>query len=239
MAVYLIRNGDAGAVKIGHTNGNPLARLRSLQTSMPTKLRLIRVLKGGVAEERALHGRFAALRLEGEWFKFAPEMLDADLGLEDLPIPTAVLPSAAPFTPRFIDTPFPTQSVKTANGPDHMPATKQWLALEQELLGLIGGKEAVAQALGIAPWHVTFLEDQDHSQAILVLARQRGCTMRLDDLLALKARVRVELRQMEAANARFHQDQGNRQREAEWKHENPGRAAWWDSNLDDAPSDAA
>jgi hypothetical protein len=87
MAVYMIRAGADGPVKIGVTN-NPLRRLHALRTGHAESLRLIRVLDGGESVEKALHARFAAHRKSGEWFGFAPEMLAADIGYTDLPVPS-------------------------------------------------------------------------------------------------------------------------------------------------------
>jgi hypothetical protein len=51
-------------------------RLKELQTSAPHKLQLIAVRpRAGRAEESAIHRRFAAYRLHGEWFKASPELL--------------------------------------------------------------------------------------------------------------------------------------------------------------------
>lgn len=75
MSVYFISNG--AYVKIGVAR-NPKKRLKALQTGNPHKLELMRVIKGGYAEEAALHGHFAHLRVEGEWFEYHQEMHDID-----------------------------------------------------------------------------------------------------------------------------------------------------------------
>lgn len=72
MSVYFISNG--AYVKIGVAS-NPKKRLKALQTGNPHKLELLRVIKGGHAEEAALHAHFAHLRVNGEWFKYHSEML--------------------------------------------------------------------------------------------------------------------------------------------------------------------
>lgn len=68
MAIYFVQEGDGGAIKIGFTGGDPWARMASLQTGNSKKLAMLAVAPGGQQEERALHQRFADLRLEGEWF---------------------------------------------------------------------------------------------------------------------------------------------------------------------------
>jgi hypothetical protein len=64
--VYFVAG--ARSVKIGHSVF-PEARLQQLQTGSPVALRLLGTVPGGVAEERALHERFASLRTHGEWFR--------------------------------------------------------------------------------------------------------------------------------------------------------------------------
>ena len=59
---------DDGPVKIGHS-ANPKARLRSIQTNFPTKLKILAVVVGGPDIEKAYHDRFSSFRLEGEWFE--------------------------------------------------------------------------------------------------------------------------------------------------------------------------
>lgn len=89
MPVYIIRAGQFGPVKIGFAE-DVSTRLVKMQSDNHETLAVIRHLVGGFVEERALHQRFSALRLQGEWFSFTHEMLD-DLGLEDVdpPPPTA------------------------------------------------------------------------------------------------------------------------------------------------------
>jgi hypothetical protein len=61
-------------VKIGFTRGPLKYRLADLQTAVPEKLAVLAVIEGSVADERALHKRFFAYRLEGEWFRFESEL---------------------------------------------------------------------------------------------------------------------------------------------------------------------
>lgn len=72
--VYFIRAGVSGPVKIG-TARDPRKRLSGLQTSTAVPLRILGVVVGGRAQERAFHEQFAHLRLRGEWFVPEPELL--------------------------------------------------------------------------------------------------------------------------------------------------------------------
>lgn len=76
MAVYFIRSGGPdGFIKIGVTSGRVEARLSSLQTGNPHKLTVLATIDGGPEVELKLHRRFAAFRVDGEWFRAAPELL--------------------------------------------------------------------------------------------------------------------------------------------------------------------
>jgi hypothetical protein len=72
--VYFIQAGDGGPIKIGIAR-SPERRLIELQVGNHAKLRILALTPGGWGEERALHDKFAALRLNGEWFDPAPELL--------------------------------------------------------------------------------------------------------------------------------------------------------------------
>lgn len=65
-----------GFVKIGSTSGNPLRRLHACQVGNPKELRLLGYysVAAECAEEIQLHGRFAASRVRGEWFRDSPEL---------------------------------------------------------------------------------------------------------------------------------------------------------------------
>ncbi len=81
MPVYFIQEGEGGAIKIGTTLGSPMVRLAALQTGNSRKLVLLASIPGGPKEETELHGRFAALRLHGEWFAPDPRLLGFIEGL--------------------------------------------------------------------------------------------------------------------------------------------------------------
>jgi hypothetical protein len=65
--VYFIQAGEHGPIKIGVSKA-PGKRLQQLQTSHAESLHLRAVEVGGRELEMALHERFAAYRMNGEWF---------------------------------------------------------------------------------------------------------------------------------------------------------------------------
>ncbi len=71
--VYFIRAGD-GPIKIGTTQ-RLRGRLAEIQATAPVELRVLLYVPGGLHEERAIHERFRAARLHGEWFRATPELL--------------------------------------------------------------------------------------------------------------------------------------------------------------------
>lgn len=71
--VYFAQADDR--VKIGWSK-HVASRLAQLQTGSPTPLKLLGAIPGARAAERRLHEQFAHLRLTGEWFRAAPELLD-------------------------------------------------------------------------------------------------------------------------------------------------------------------
>ena len=73
--VYLIAGGDA--VKIGYSEQHPnRSRLPELQIASWHELRLLGLIVGPIDKERELHKRFARLRIRGEWFQHAAEIVD-------------------------------------------------------------------------------------------------------------------------------------------------------------------
>ena len=92
MPVYMIRAGETGPVKIGHSN-DPIGRLVELQVGHYEKLRIIRLFDGGEAEEATLHVRFADLHIRGEWHAFSRLML-GDVGLAEVIPITPDLPTS-------------------------------------------------------------------------------------------------------------------------------------------------
>ena len=65
--IYFIQN-SRGQVKIGWTGGEPERRLKQLQTAEAEDVHLIGWMEGSERQESALHVRFAAFRMRGEWF---------------------------------------------------------------------------------------------------------------------------------------------------------------------------
>ena len=84
MAVYFIRAGEDGPVKIG-TAENPRGRLHTLKNAHYEELRLIRVVEGDRHLEMRIHERFQHLRIRLEWFRYDPAMLTEDF--RALPVP--------------------------------------------------------------------------------------------------------------------------------------------------------
>lgn len=84
MPVYFMRAGANGAVKIGHSE-RPFNRMRTLQSSVPDPLSMMRVIEGDKELEKAMHARFRDVHIHGEWFHHHPDMT-ADLGAKDLPV---------------------------------------------------------------------------------------------------------------------------------------------------------
>lgn len=70
--VYFISNG--AAIKIGWS-GAPKLRLQTLQGSSHQPLTILATFDGTKSDERALHERFAHLRLKGEWFRSEASLL--------------------------------------------------------------------------------------------------------------------------------------------------------------------
>jgi hypothetical protein len=69
--VYFIVHGGTGLVKIGWTGRDPRTRLSGLQIGSPWPLSLVRVMAGTKQDEKGLHAKYTALRVRGEWFKWA------------------------------------------------------------------------------------------------------------------------------------------------------------------------
>jgi hypothetical protein len=83
-SVYFIRSERGGPVKIGIARDID-SRLMSLQTAHPYPLKVIAVIpSGGKSKERELHQRFAADRLNGEWFEWNAEIEEFVNGIQSL-----------------------------------------------------------------------------------------------------------------------------------------------------------
>jgi hypothetical protein len=219
MAVYMIRAGMGGDVKIGLA-ADPLKRLKALQTSNTAKLRLIRVLDGEADAEKALHRRFAALRKSGEWFAFAPEMLAKDIGYSDLPIPKGKREGTYP---------------ETAYG--------RRRALHDEVRHCVGGFDAIARRIGVAPWIVADWDGLDSgyfSAAVLVMRDQGHDHITIDMLWTADEDVEreEEARAREATdteNERLHER--HESCEKEWIKKHGAAGAWWELYQGNQPTE--
>ena len=72
--VYFIACEETQRVKIGYTKGNVTKRLKALQTGAAGQLRFIAKQPGSPETERAIHDKFAAHRLHGEWFEMSEDL---------------------------------------------------------------------------------------------------------------------------------------------------------------------
>jgi hypothetical protein len=70
---YFVRRGDA--IKIGHT-AVPKSRIGQLQNGFPEALDILAIVPNSIIDEPAAHEKFAHLRVRGEWFRAAPELLE-------------------------------------------------------------------------------------------------------------------------------------------------------------------
>lgn len=74
--IYFLRNTDNGHIKIGFTEKDDAdVRRDQCQTGNSGPLVVLATMPGGRNEERAMHMKFAAYGLEGEWFLPHPELL--------------------------------------------------------------------------------------------------------------------------------------------------------------------
>lgn len=73
--VYFIRAVESGKIKIGFTSKLP-ERFTSIMTSCPEPVELLGSIAGTLADEQALHVRFAHIRHVGEWFRGEHDLLD-------------------------------------------------------------------------------------------------------------------------------------------------------------------
>lgn len=71
--VYIARNNCSGKIKIGWTI-DLRKRLSALKSSSGADFHLIRTIDGGRRIEKWLHKKFAPQRIEGEWFRYHPDM---------------------------------------------------------------------------------------------------------------------------------------------------------------------
>lgn len=73
--VYFIQcNGDKGPIKIGIARDVP-SRLAHLRIANPYPLVVLATRPGTAKDEHALHRRFQKLRIQGEWFRPGPALV--------------------------------------------------------------------------------------------------------------------------------------------------------------------
>lgn len=77
MAVYFIRSGKTGPVKIGWTK-DVKNRLAMLRCASWEPLELIREVDAVRGAEYWLHAHYADRKVHGEWFAFCPTMMEID-----------------------------------------------------------------------------------------------------------------------------------------------------------------
>jgi hypothetical protein len=82
--IYFIRSHRMGAIKIGFAT-DVEKRMRSLKTAIAGDIELLGTVAGNVDDERALHDRFSAYRISGEWFEPADEIITHIGGLRGSP----------------------------------------------------------------------------------------------------------------------------------------------------------
>lgn len=90
MAVYFIRAGEAGPVKIGKAK-NPARRRATFQTAHYEHLLLVRTAPGYTAEEAWLRESYRHLHIRGEWHHWCDSMLQVEI-----PALPALLPAVRP-----------------------------------------------------------------------------------------------------------------------------------------------
>lgn len=73
--VYFVQSGSGGPIKIGWSQDVD-RRMAELQVGNAHRLIFLGKIAGRMEDESATHAKFAHLRMEGEWFRDAPEVHD-------------------------------------------------------------------------------------------------------------------------------------------------------------------
>lgn len=71
--IYFMLAEEMASLKIGYAE-NPQSRLSKLRTDCPCEVRLLAVMEGDTAQEKALHERFHVYRRRGEWFSYTSDL---------------------------------------------------------------------------------------------------------------------------------------------------------------------
>ena len=76
--IYFISTNDVAdyPIKMRLTGREFRQRIAPLQTACPYRLEPIAVIEGGRSIEQVLHDEFAADKLEGEWYRRTPRLLN-------------------------------------------------------------------------------------------------------------------------------------------------------------------
>lgn len=70
--VYFVKAGES--IKIGFSV-DVRRRVKNMQTAASETMTLLLVLPGTLADEKSMHDRFGHLRINGEWFKSGPDLV--------------------------------------------------------------------------------------------------------------------------------------------------------------------
>ena len=70
---YFVRRGDL--IKIGHS-AVPKDRMTALQCNFPEPLEVLAIVSNTFIDEPTAHKKFDHLRVRGEWFRAAPDLLE-------------------------------------------------------------------------------------------------------------------------------------------------------------------
>lgn len=135
MTIYFLSYEESDLIKIGYTSTTVEKRVATLQTGLPHRLIVLAHMDGSMSEEAALHRQFAEHRVNGEWFKPSPGLMEL-IERHKVPEPeieepvdepplngiTVRLKIDAPYDPEAGDVPWSQLSGKF---PDNKPA--DWL----------------------------------------------------------------------------------------------------------------
>lgn len=164
MAVYLIRCGENGPVKIGRA-ADPADRLAELQIAHWETLRIVRVWEGDAAEEAALHLQFADLRIRGEWFSFSRSMIS---GVNLPVISEPVMPTAAAWVGRPTRFPSMLKELMDSKGLNDPELARLVGTSKQQIFKFRAGQRSVSVAWArlLAPhlgasWQDLFSDDTE------------------------------------------------------------------------------
>lgn len=203
MAVYFVRQGVTGNVKIGYA-ADVTKRMSGLQVGQHLRLRLMRLFDGSLADEKNLHARFRHLAISGEWFRFHPDMMD-DVGLPEIEMPKL-----------------------GKYGKDNWPATPSAYErdLHTELLDIVGGENEFCRRSDCLPWEaVSYGHLSPASFGVLIaLLRERG---RFDITRKMLSDVHTAARRHSDGLAADRARGEAIRTEGYWIKRNPGVAPWW------------